>query len=198
MSFQHDGSGTIVVTGMSNFIETPWANAAVVCSVSPEKIPGEDPFKMMEFQRGIERKVFELSAAQGESRRIPAQRLEDFLAGRKGRVMARSSAPSGIVDADLSKLLPDWMHRHLCEGFLDFDRRRRGFAHPEAVLHAVESRTSSPVRITRDPDTFESTSTEGLFPCGEGPGYAGGITSAAVDGVRAALAWIEKFIPKAI
>jgi len=189
---------TIVVNGMSNYHRnSPWANAALVCTVAQERIPGQDPFKMMDFQREIERWVYQASALKGEPRRIPAQRVEDFLSGRQGRVVAKSSCPSGIVDAELSRLLPDWIAEHLRQALLDFDRRRRGFAHPEAVLHAVESRTSSPLRISRDPATLESVNTEGLFPCGEGPGYAGGITSAAVDGMRAALAWMEKFKPKA-
>ncbi|MFO1463902.1 MAG: hypothetical protein U1F66_08980 [bacterium] len=185
---------TIVVNGMSNYHRnSKWANAAVVCSVDAQRVPGEDVFKMMRFQRGIEGAVYQASRARGDGRAVPAQRLEDFLAGREGRLTAKSSCPSGVVAADLSKLLPDWIVPFLREGLLDFDRRRRGFAHPEALLHAVESRTSSPVRIPRDPETFESLSTEGLFPCGEGPGYAGGITSAAVDGMRAALAWIDQY-----
>jgi len=184
----------IVVNGMSNYHRnSPWANAAVVCSVDQERIAGEDPFKMLHFQREIERSFFAISRERGEARSVPAQRLEDFLEGREGKVTAKSSCPSGIVAADLSRFLPDWIVAALRRGFLDFDRRRRGFAHPDAVLHAVESRTSSPLRIPRDAETFECLSAEGLFPCGEGPGYAGGITSAAVDGMRAALAWIEKF-----
>ncbi len=185
----------IVVNGMSNYHRnSPWANAAVVCSIDTARIPGDDPFKMHAFQYEIERAVFSASAARGESRRVPAQRLEDFLAGRSGKVTARSSCPSGIVDVDLSKLLPKWVYEFLCQGLADFDRRRHGFAHADAVLHAVESRTSSPIRIPRDPASFESVNTSGLFPCGEGPGYAGGITSAAVDGINAALAWIRKFV----
>lgn len=186
---------TTVVNGMSNYHRnSPWANAAVVCSVDQEKISGTDPFKMMAFQREIEKKVYSASAQQGNPRLIPAQRLEDFLSCRLGEIKTRSSCPSGIVVAELSQLLPDWIYKHIAAGLLEFDKNRRGFAHPDALLHAVESRTSSPVRITRDPETLESISTRGLFPCGEGPGYAGGITSAAVDGIRAALAWIEKFV----
>ncbi|MCE9625432.1 MAG: hypothetical protein K8R69_08290, partial [Deltaproteobacteria bacterium] len=188
----------LVVNGMSNYHRnSPWANAAVVCSVDQERVAGDDPFKMLKFQGEIERKIYAASRDRGDPKRIPAQRLEDFLEGREGQVKAKSSCPSGIVDADLSRLLPAWMVDYLRKGLVDFDRRRRGFASPEAVLHAVESRTSSPVRIPRDPSTFESLGTEGLFPCGEGPGYAGGITSAAVDGMRAAMSWISKFCGKA-
>ncbi len=185
-----------VVNGMSNYHRnSPWANAAVVCTVAQENIPGDDPFKMMMFQQEIEKKIYRASAEQGVAHKIPAQRLEDFLTRRRGEIKTRSSCPSGIVSTDISQLLPDWIFRHIADGILEFDKKRRGFAHPDALLHAVESRTSSPVRIPRDPETFESISTEGLFPCGEGPGYAGGITSAAVDGINAALAWIRKFVP---
>ncbi len=187
---------TIVVNGMSNYHRnSPWANAAVVCSVAQERIPGDDPFKMMYFQRDIERAVYSASRRAGSPHRIPAQHLEDFLAGTAGSITATSSCPSGVVAANLATLLPPWIYEHLCNGIRHFDRKRKGFAHRQALLHAVESRTSSPVRIPRHPDTLESVSTPGLFPCGEGPGYAGGITSAAVDGIRAALAWIQKFAP---
>lgn len=190
---------TLVVNGMSNYHRnSPWANAAIVCSVSKERAAGEDPFRLMHFQREIERKVFQASAAKGNPKAIPVQNLEDFLAGKVSKLDTSSSnklssCPSGIVSTNLAEILPPWIYEYLCNGFLEFDRKRRGFSHPKALLHAVESRTSSPVRITRHPDTYESISTEGLFPCGEGPGYAGGITSAAVDGMKAALAWIDKF-----
>lgn len=186
--------GTTVVNGMSNYHRnSPWANAAVVCSVSEDRVAGDGPFKMMDFQRDIERSVFEAAQAAGPSHRVPAQRLEDFFEKRLGKINATSSCPSGVVAANVAALLPDWMMDYLQKGLKEFDQKRRGFTHPDALLHAVESRTSSPVRIPRDPDTLESVSTQGLFPCGEGPGYAGGITSAAVDGIKAALAWIEKF-----
>lgn len=186
---------TTVVNGMSNYHRnSPFANSAVVCTVATDQVPGDDPFKMMKFQREIEQNVYTAGQREGGGHRIPAQHLEDFLSGKKGTLTAKSSCPSGVVAADLSKLLPPWMTTYLCKGLLDFDQKRRGFAHPEALLHAVESRTSSPVRIPRNPTTLESLSTPGLFPCGEGPGYAGGITSAAVDGMKGALAWIQKFI----
>lgn len=185
---------TTVVNGMSNYHRnSPWANAAVVCTVAHEKVAGNDPFKMLKFQRGIENRVYETSRNAGPAQRIPAQHLHDFLAGKKGAVTTKSSSPSGVVAADLSQLLPTWIYDHLCRGLLDFEQKRKGFMHPAALLHAVESRTSSPVRIPRNPETLESISTRGLFPCGEGPGYAGGITSAAVDGIRSALAWIRKY-----
>jgi len=183
-----------VVNGMSNYHRnSPWANAAVVCTVDKDKIDGDSAFKMYDFQSKIERDVFEAAQSRGPAHRIPVQNLEDFLSRRESLKIPRSSCPSGVVSADIASLLPGWIYSYIAKGLLEFDKKRRGFAHPDALLHAVESRTSSPLRITRNPETMESISTEGLFPCGEGPGYAGGITSAAVDGMNAALAWIRKF-----
>lgn len=185
----------IVVNGMSNYQRnSKWANAAMVCTVPADRVPGNDTFKLMQFQESIETRVFEASRALGDGKQIPAQRLEDFLARRQGKLTATSSCPSGVVSANVAELLPDWIYDHLAKGIQEIDKRRRGFSHPDAILHAVESRTSSPIRMTRDPETMESINTNGLFPCGEGPGYAGGITSAAVDGINAALAWIRKFV----
>ncbi len=190
-------SETTVVNGMSNYHRnSPWANAAIVTSIDEKTIPGNHPFKVMKFQREIEQKTFEISKKQGQPHhRIPAQRLEDFLLGKQGVLNNRSSCPSGVVPANLKEILPNSIYDYLCKGLLEFEKKRKGFLKPEALLHAVESRTSSPIRITRHEETLESISTPGLFPCGEGPGYAGGITSAAVDGIKAALAWIKKFSP---
>lgn len=184
---------TIVVNGMSNYHRnSPWANSAIVCSIDTDKIEGDHPFKMLRFQREIESKVYQASLKSGNGRQIPAQRLEDFLQGRLGKLNQKSSSPSGVVASDLSQLLPKFVNDYLREGLMAFEKQRRGFYSPEALLHAVESRTSSPIRIPRDENTLESVNTKGLYPCGEGPGYAGGITSAAVDGMKAALAWIKK------
>jgi len=185
---------TTVVNGMSNYHRnSKWANAAVVCSVAKEAITGNDPFKMMDFQHAIERQTYTLAAEQNLAKSVPAQRVEDFFARRRGQLPKKSSCPSGIVSTDLSQILPDWMYTHLRDGLKAFEQKRRGFLKPDAILHAIESRTSSPIRMIRDDETMESLNTEGLFPCGEGPGYAGGITSAAVDGMKAALAWIKKY-----
>lgn len=184
-------AGQTVVNGMSNYHRnSPWANAAVVCTLDQARVAGNDPFKLLDLQKSIEKNAFDLSG----SYRIPAQTLENFLEEKSGDIPAKSSCPSGIVPTNLSRLLPDWMTEHIAKGLMEFDRRRKGFAHPDAVLHAVESRTSSPIRMVRDPQTLESVNTQGLFPAGEGPGYAGGITSAAVDGIRCALGWIGKFV----
>lgn len=184
----------IVVNGMSNYQRnSKWANAAIVCTVPVDSVEGDDPFKLMKFQESIEQRVFEASRELGDPKRIPVQRLEDFLAGKMGKPVTTSSCPSGVVTANVSELLPEWIYAHLAEGIQMIHRQRWGFALPDAVLHAVESRTSSPIRMTRNTETFESINTNGLFLCGEGPGYAGGITSAAVDGINAALGWIRKF-----
>lgn len=185
---------TTVVNGMSNYHRnSPWANAAVVCSIDKETLPGNNPFKMMDFQNNLESKTYALAAAEGSAKSVPAQRVEDFFARRRGHLPIKSSCPSGIVSADLSQILPDGMYTHLRDGLKAFEQKRRGFLKPGAILHAIESRTSSPIRMSRDPETLESINTKGLYPCGEGPGYAGGITSAAVDGMNAALAWIKKY-----
>lgn len=184
-----------VVNGMSNYHRnSPWANAAVVCTVDKDKIDGNSPFKMYDFQQKIEQDTFKAATQNGPSHRIPAQRLEDFLGQKNGGdLKIKTSCPSGVTPYNLSTILPTWVYQFLAKGLLEFDKKRRGFAHPDAILHAVESRTSSPIRMTRHSETMESLSTKGLYPCGEGPGYAGGITSAAVDGMKAALAWIDQF-----
>lgn len=186
--------GQIVVNGMSNYHRNSlWANSAVVCTVAKEKIAGDDPFRLFHFQKEIEKNAFDLSyESGGRGHRVPAQRVEDFMYGRVGRELSRPSCPSGVVSANLRSVLPQWMIEHLVHGLEYFDGKRRGFAHPDALLYAVESRTSSPVRITRNPESRESVNTRGLYPCGEGPGYAGGITSAAVDGMESALACIRE------
>ncbi len=184
----------IVVNGMSNYQRnSPWGSAGLVCSVPVERVEGNDAFKLMRFQEELERKAFQMSSELGDPKKVPAQRLEDFLARRLGKKTLNSSCLSGVVSANVAELLPDWIYKCLAEGIMAIDKRRRGFAYPDAVLHAVESRTSSAIRITRDPERMENVNTPGLFPCGEGAGYAGGITSAAIDGINAALAWIRKF-----
>jgi len=141
------------------------------------------PLAAMEFQRAIEVRAWE---AGGQTQTAPAQRLVDFVEGRHSQTLPRSSYPPGIAAADLSEILPGFVHRALVEGFRRFDESLRGYLSEEAVVLAPETRTSSPVRIPRDPDTLEHVSLKGLFPSGEGAGYAGGIVSAAMDGERVA------------
>jgi uncharacterized protein len=129
---------------------------------------------------------------------LPGQQLTDFLEGRKSRNLRASSCPSPVATAPIHAMLPDFIYEGLCRGFAVFDRKMHGFAqHPHAQIFGVESRTSAPYRIDRDHQTFVSPHASNLYPIGEGAGYAGGITSAAVDGIRAAQAWIRTMIEPA-
>ncbi len=176
----------VVSNGMSNYHRnSPFANAAMVVTVDHEKLFGRDLFGGLEFRRALERRAFQAVRDGGGSREIPVQRVTDFLAGRGGPAL-KSSSPSGVVPARLDELLPPWMRDDLRDALEHFDRSMRGFISGEAQFHGIESRTSCPVRVTRDPETLESVSHKGLYPTGEGAGYAGGITSAACDGIRVA------------
>lgn len=157
------------------------ANAAVVCAIEPG---GDGPLSGMRFQRRLERAAWR---AGGGGYMAPAQRLADFLEGRAGRHFGgvTPTVRPGAVPADLAEVLPGPVAGALRRAFGDFDRELPGFLLPDAVLTAVETRTSSPARMTRD-ETGQSVSAEGLYPAGEGAGYAGGILSAAADGIRAA------------
>lgn len=175
--------GQSVVNGMSASARaSQWANSGMVVEVRPGDIPGlEDagPLEMMELQEDLEHKFFE---ASGNSISAPAQRMEDFVNSRDSKNLPRSSYPAGIHVARLDKLLPEGIASRLKRGFRDFNSKCKGFLSNEALLIGLESRTSSPVRIPRNREDFTHTSFEGLYPAGEGAGYAGGIVSAAIDG----------------
>ena len=160
------------------------SNAALIAQVKQSDFGGEHPLAGVEFQRRIERTAF---VAGGGDYSAPVQTLGDFLRGRCsdrfGEVLPSYAA--GTSFADLNGVLPKVVCDSLKVSALDMDRRLKGFANPDAVLTGVETRTSSPVRIQRD-EELQSVSAKGLFPCGEGAGYAGGITSAAADGLRVA------------
>jgi len=176
--------GRLVTNGMSQYSRNERnANAGIVVEVKPEDFPGH-PLAGVEFQRRWEEAAFR---AGGESYRAPAQRVEDFLVGRPSLALG-SVAPSykpGVELTDLSGCLPDYVITAIREALPAFGRKLPGFDHPDAVLTGVETRTSSPIRIARD-EGFQSPSVRGLFPAGEGAGYAGGILSAAVDGIKVA------------
>ncbi len=141
----------VVINGMSNRRRsTRWANAALVVPVSAADIPGDDPFRCLELQRAVERRAWEAARAAGGRHALPAQRLEAFLEGAGEAPLPRVSSPSGAVAVDLEEVLPDFVTRALREALPVFDRRMRGFISRDAVMMAVESRTSSPVRLTRD------------------------------------------------
>ncbi len=117
---------------------------------------------------------------------MPAQRLGDFVQGVLSADLPKTSYAPGITSVEMEKVLPGFIYRVLQEGFMEFGKTMRGYLTNEAVVHAPETRTSSPVRIPRDPQTLEHITVRGLYPCGEGAGYAGGIVSAAIDGSRCA------------
>jgi uncharacterized FAD-dependent dehydrogenase len=137
----------------------------------------------MDYQRAVEHAAW---IAGGRSQQAPAQRLEDLVRGRHSADLPDCSYPPGIVPVPLHELLPPEIATRLREGFKAFGQKMRGYLTNEAVVVAVESRTSSPVRIPRDPLTLQHVELAGFYPCGEGAGYAGGIVSAAMDGQRVA------------
>ena len=144
-------------------------------------IDPDDPLLLMRFQQRVEQKAYE---AGGGAFRAPAQRLSDLIEGKASTTLPHCSYVRGIRSARMDEVLPDFVHRALRHGFRRFGGRMHGYLTEEAVVLATESRTSSPVRIPRDPETLRHPELENLYPCGEGAGYAGGIVSAAMDGER--------------
>lgn len=197
---------TCVVNGMSaSHRNSPFANSGMVVQINPEDISGNDPLRGLEYQEALERlayseAILQRSGLTGEadptaeggltakrSAVAPAQRLLDFVESRPSKDLPPCSYLPGIVPSRLDQWLPPHIGKRLQQGFRDFDKKYPGFLTNEAVILGVESRSSSAVRIPRDPETLQSVSTPGLYPCGEGAGYAGGITSSALDGINAAL-----------
>ena len=174
----------IVVNGMSPANRgTAWSNSGMVVEVRPEDIEGDDCLAMMRFQEELEKACWQ----QGNMKQTaPAQRMADFVNGRLSYDLPKSSYAPGLISSPLHFWLPKMISHRLQEGFKVFGRNAHGFLTNEAVMIAVETRTSSPVRIVRDRDTLQHVRIQGLFPCGEGAGYAGGIVSAGVDGERCA------------
>ena len=186
---------TCVVNGMSaSHRNSPFANSGMVVQINPEDIPGNDPLRGLEYQESLEQLAF-MQASQisnikyqiSNSSAAPAQRMKDFVESRPSKDLPPCSYLPGIVPSRLDLWLPPHIGKRLQQGFRDFDRKYPGFLTNDAVILGVESRSSSAVRIPRDPETLQSVSTPGLYPCGEGAGYAGGITSSALDGINAAL-----------
>jgi len=175
--------GEVVTNGMSLYRrDSPFANSAVVVNVRVEDFAGESPLNGIAFRRTWEEQAFLLG---GGDYRAPAQRLTDFTAGKKSRDIGPTSFRPGVTLVPLRKVLPPFVHEALRAGLRMFERKMPGFLTSEASLVGVETRTSSPVRIVRREDG-QSVTVSGLYPCGEGSGYAGGIMSSALDGVRAA------------
>jgi len=165
----------------------PYANSGVVVELRDpgQGLAGPPELTAMAYQRAIEHAAWE---AGGRRQSAPAQRLEDFIQGRTSHDLPGCSYPPGIVSHPLHELLPGEIAQRLRGGLKAFGQRMHGYRTNEAVLVAVESRTSSPVRVPRDPERLEHVDIRGLYPCGEGAGYAGGIVSAALDGLRVAAA----------
>jgi uncharacterized FAD-dependent dehydrogenase len=172
--------GEIVTNGWSpSKRNNPFANSGVVVEIRGPQ--GDGPLSGVEYQRKVERAAWE---AGGRTQVAPAQRLVDFCEGRLSANLPAASYPPGLASSRVDELLPPEVATRLKAAFRIFGKRMRGYYSNDAVVMAVESRTSSPVRIPRNVDTLEHPSVRGLFPCGEGAGYAGGIVSAAMDGER--------------
>ena len=189
-----------VVNGMSaSHRNSPYANSGMVVEIRPEDLAqclspianNQSPLWGLAFQQHLE----QLALAHGAMPSVaPAQRLRDFVEGRRSKNLPACSYLPGVRSSAMHEWLPEHIGKRLQQGFRDFDRKYRGFLTNEAVILGVESRSSSAVRIPRAPETLQSISTPNLYPCGEGAGYAGGITSSALDGINAALKIAEQHI----
>lgn len=186
---------TVVTNGMSEYArDGENANAALVVSVDASDF-GSGVLDGVAFQRRLEHQAFVLG---GKDYRAPAQSVKSYLEAAAPDLSQAATAPSfscGVREADLHSLFPQPINQMLEQGLRRFNRRLPGFADADAVMTGVETRTSSPVRITRDAQSFQALGMQGLYPCGEGAGYAGGIMSAAVDGVRIAQQIIGQYAP---
>ena len=183
--------GTVVLNGMSNAARnSKWANAGVVVQIEPGDQPETytGPFALMDFQRDVERKMFAWAQSQGARHPLtaPAQRMKDFCRGILSKDLPKTSYFPGALSSPLHELLPEHVAMRLRRALPQVDRQMKGYYTNDALLLGVESRTSSPVRIPRDPETLQVPLVAGLYPCGEGAGYAGGIVSSALDGINCA------------
>lgn len=200
------GGGQVVVNGMSPSTRSSrWANAAMVVEIRPEDcgliVPAKDlgnppdsVLGLLYLQEHLERMAWEHG---GRTQVAPAQRMEDFVRGRVSSDLPPTSYTPGVTPSALHRWMPEFITGRLREGFKVFGQNSRGFLTNEALMIGVETRTSSPVRIPRDPESLCHLEIEGLYPCGEGAGYAGGIVSAAIDGERCAGALAEALLHEA-
>ncbi len=184
--------GELVLNGMSTSLRnSKWANAGVVVSIEPQDVSPNSPptaLQMLDFQKSMEIASFNATS----SLKAPAQRMTDFVHSKKGKQVVSSKLPStsyipGAVGFPLDEILPEVIALKLKKAFPLFNQKMKGYYTSEALLLGVESRTSSPIRIPRNPETLQHINLEGLYPCGEGAGYAGGIVSSALDGINCAL-----------
>ena len=178
------GPSQVVVNGMSPSNRgSKWSNSGMVVETRPEDIAGDDVLKMMKFQEEIEQNCWQ----QGNRKQTaPAQRMVDFVNKKLSFDLPKSSYKPGLISSPLHFWMPEHVVSRLQEGFKKFGKMSRGFLTNDALMIAAETRTSSPVRILREKDTLQHVRIAGLFPCGEGAGYAGGIVSAAMDGEKCA------------
>ncbi len=181
--------GEIVVNGMSmSRRDSPFANSGTVVAITEKDVlpyQAHGVFAGLAFQKSVEQKIFNFGDG---SQKAPAQRLDDFVSKKISKNLPKTSYIPGIYAAPMHDLLPDFVYEHLQKGVQEFGRKMKGYYTNEAVVVGVESRTSSPIRIPRNKVTYMHEDVEGLFPCGEGAGYAGGIISAALDGQNVAKA----------
>ncbi|OIQ21463.1 MAG: FAD-binding protein [Flavobacterium sp. MedPE-SWcel] len=181
-------AGEVVTNGWSpSKRDQETANSGIVVELKLEDFKPFEKFGAlagMEFQKAIEQKAFLLA---GETQRVPAQRMVDFTQSKVSTDIPKTSYLPGTTSVELGQVFPNFITQTLREGFVAFGKSMKGYLTNDAILHAPESRTSSPVRIPRDRDTLEHVQIKGLYPCGEGAGYAGGIISAAIDGEKCAL-----------
>lgn len=181
----------IVVNGMSASARSgKWSNSGMVVEIQPEDIEGEDEvMKVLDFQENLEKSFSEESKG---SLNAPAQRVTDFINNRLSEDLPKTSYAPGIHPARLDLMFPKEISSRLQEGFQEFGRKCKGFITPEGIMIGLESRTSSPIRLTRDVETMESKNIRDLYPMGEGAGYAGGIVSSAVDGINSMNSYYRK------
>lgn len=195
-----------VLNGMSNSARnSKWANAGVVVSIEPDDVPEEykkyGVFSLLNFQHDVEKKMFDYAAEHAEADEngvvnrlcAPAQRMVDFCEEQMSKDLPETSYRPGVVSAPLYELLPECVASRLQKAFPLINNKMRGYYTEDALLLGVESRTSSPVRIVRDAETCQCPQVPGLFPCGEGAGYSGGIVSSAIDGINCAVAAAKLF-----
>ncbi|HEX2974399.1 MAG TPA: FAD-dependent oxidoreductase [Bacteroidales bacterium] len=177
----------VVVNGMSpSHRNSPYANSGIVVEIRVEDVSGNDQYGILnglEFQKALERDAW---LNGGRTQSAPAQRLMDFVDGRFSGSLPKVSYFPGVTSSPLHEWLPEGIGNRLREGFRQFGQVIKGFLTNEAAILGVESRTSSPLRIPRDPETMQHITVKGLYPVGEGSGYSGGIVSSAVDGMKAA------------
>lgn len=186
--------GEVVTNGWSpSKRDQPTSNSGIVIELKPEDFKPyfkHGPLAGLYFQKSIEQKAWRMG---GESQKVPAQRLQDMIKGKVSHSLPLTSYKPGLTSVDMSSVFPDFLHKILKKGFIEFGKTMKGYITNEAVVHAPESRTSSPIRIPRNPVTLSHVEISNLYPCGEGAGYAGGIISAAIDGEKCAEAAITVY-----